>query len=172
MRTLSKTRFKLGCECPPKLFYTGKKQYANLSLSGTFTGGPNSIEYVLPAVLQRSDFLQRKYTQPVYGAEGGIPSLNFSNWRWIEFDDGAVVDPYSRLPRLFQDLDPNDEELLSDSDELRDGASAMTTYARMQFEEMGDAERRALHDALLRYCELDTMAMVMIFESWKDGFGL
>ena len=29
MRVLSKSRFKLGLECPNKLFYTGKKKYAN-----------------------------------------------------------------------------------------------------------------------------------------------
>lgn len=132
------------------------------------TGGSNSIKYVLPAVLQRSDFLQQKYSLPIYGVEGGIPSLNFSDWRWIELENGFVVDPYRRLPRMFQDIDLRDEQLLSEDDELRDGAAAMTAYARMQFEEMGDAERRSLHDALLRYCELDTMAMVMIYEAWRE----
>ena len=29
MRVLSKSRYKLGLECPNKLFYTGKKEYAN-----------------------------------------------------------------------------------------------------------------------------------------------
>ena len=29
MRVLSKSRFKLGLECPNKLYYTGKKDYAN-----------------------------------------------------------------------------------------------------------------------------------------------
>lgn len=29
MRVLSKSRFKLGLECPNKLFYTGKKEYVN-----------------------------------------------------------------------------------------------------------------------------------------------
>ena len=29
MRVLTKTRFKLGLECPNKLFFTGKKSYAN-----------------------------------------------------------------------------------------------------------------------------------------------
>ncbi len=29
MRVLSKSRFKLGLECPNKLFYTSKKDYAN-----------------------------------------------------------------------------------------------------------------------------------------------
>ena len=29
MKVLTKSRFKLGLECPNKLFYTGKKEYAN-----------------------------------------------------------------------------------------------------------------------------------------------
>jgi hypothetical protein len=118
--------------------------------------------------LQRSEYLQQKYAEPIYGAEQGIPSHNFKDWSWIVREGGIVRDPYRLLPRLFHDINPADEELLSESDELKDGAAAMTAYARMQFEEMGEAERRHLHDALLRYCELDTMAMVMIYEGWKD----
>jgi len=133
-----------------------------------YTGGSNSIKYVLPAILQRSEYLQRKYGEPNYGAEGGIPGFNFQNRAWIVWKNGIVQDPCRLLPRLFQDIDPTDEELLSESDELKDGGATMTAYARMQFEEMGDAERRHLHDALLRYCELDTMAMVMIYEKWRE----
>ena len=53
----------------------------------------------------------------------------------------------------------------------KDGAAAMTSYARMQFTEMSELERDALTRALLRYCELDTMAMVMIMEAWLDWCG-
>ena len=35
-RYLTKSRFKLACECPTKLFYTGKKEYANQSLDDSF----------------------------------------------------------------------------------------------------------------------------------------
>ena len=49
---------------------------------------------------------------------------------------------------------------------LADGAAAMIAYARMQFSEMGEAERRAIRQALLKYCELDTLAMVMLWEYW------
>jgi hypothetical protein len=36
MRLLSKSRFKLGLECPNKLFYTKKKEYANQKLEDSF----------------------------------------------------------------------------------------------------------------------------------------
>jgi hypothetical protein len=46
------------------------------------TKGGNSIKKVLPAVLKTSNFLRDKYSQPVYGAEGGVSSLNFKNHVW------------------------------------------------------------------------------------------
>ena len=39
-------------------------------------------------------------------------------------------------------------------------------YAKMQFEHMSDYERSELQAGLLKYCELDTLAMVMIYEAW------
>ena len=43
----------------------------------------------------------------------------------------------------------------------------MIAYARMQFSEMAESERRAIQQALLKYCELDTLAMVMLWEYWN-----
>ncbi|MBR9977889.1 MAG: DUF2779 domain-containing protein, partial [Bacteroidetes bacterium] len=131
-----------------------------------FCNGSNSIKYVLPAVLNESTYLREKYAHPVYGAEEGIRSLNFRDWQWIHTVDGKVVDPYLLLPRLFEDIPEHDARLMTENPELRDGGAAMTAYARMQFEEMSDYERAALRSALLKYCELDTLAMVMICEYW------
>jgi hypothetical protein len=86
-------------------------------------------------------------------------------------EHGKVVDPYKQLPKMFRDVSDHDFERLSEEDELKDGGAAMTAYARMQFEEMDPAERQELEAALLRYCELDTLAMVMIYEAWKDLVG-
>ncbi len=132
------------------------------------TNGSNSIKHVLPAILNRSTFLQKKYSQPLYGAEGGIKSLNFKNWQWVRVENGQVNDPYTLLPKLFQDASDKDIKILSSDDELREGGAALTAYARMQFEEMSDYEREEIQRALLKYCELDTLAMVMIYEGWKD----
>lgn len=131
-------------------------------------GGSNSIKSVLPAILNSSKYLQEKYSKPIYGAHGGITSLNYKDWKWIEFEDGNVIDPYRLLPRLFEDIPDRTMELLSDNDELKDGGAALTAYARLQFEEMSDYERTELIKALLKYCELDTMAMVMIYEGWRE----
>jgi hypothetical protein len=47
----------------------------------------------------------------------------------------------------------------------------MMAWAAMQFSDMGEGERKRIAEALLKYCELDTLAMVMIYEGWKDMTG-
>ena len=51
-------------------------------------------------------------------------------------------------------------------DRLADGGAAMTAYAMMQFTEMSDVERNRIIEGLLKYCELDTMAMVFLWEGF------
>ena len=132
------------------------------------TKGSNSIKYVLPAMLNGLDYLQQKYSKPVYGAKGGIPSLNFRDWQWIKMKDGMVVDPYERLPKMFQDVSEKNKSLLTEDEHLRDGGAALMAYGRMQFSEISEYEKKELVQALLKYCELDTLAMVMIFEGWRE----
>ncbi len=43
-------------------------------------------------------------------------------------------------------------------------------YACMQFMDMSDTERKSIIQGLLKYCELDTLAMVMIWEHWKSCY--
>ena len=130
--------------------------------------GSNSIKKVLPAILNSSQFLQRKYLEPIYGASSGIKSSNYIDWKWIKYENTRVIDPYKLLPKMFQDITDKDFSLLSDDDELRDGGAALTAYARLQFEEMSQYERSEISKALLKYCELDTFAMVMLYEGWQD----
>ncbi|MDP8268589.1 MAG: DUF2779 domain-containing protein [Candidatus Tenebribacter davisii] len=129
------------------------------------TNGSISLKYVLPAVLNSSQYLQQKYNKPVYGAENGIKSLNFKDKTWIIPDiNGHIPSPYEQLPGLFEGA--SDEELaqfLSDRN-LSDGGAAMMAYAHMQFTEISDYELNMLREGLLRYCELDTFAMVLIWE--------
>ena len=134
------------------------------------TKGSNSIKKVLPAVTQSSDYLKRLYSQPIYGATGGIKSLNFVDQVWWLEADGAVVDPYRLLPPVFTDLPREVVDALEANDDLEiaQGGAATTAYARMQFEDVAPQERRSIEAALLRYCELDTLAMVMVYEAWRD----
>jgi hypothetical protein len=129
-----------------------------------------SIKKVLPAVMQSSDYLKQRYSMPLYGAQGGIPSLNFSNQIWWQESNGTPVDPYKLLPPVFTDLAPELLQSLESDDELEiaQGGAATTAYARLQFEDLSLAERQNIEAALLRYCELDTLAMVMIYEAWRE----
>jgi len=133
------------------------------------THGSNSIKIVLPAILNSSSYLQEKYSKPIYGAPGGIRSLNYSSWTWVQYDeDGRVVDPYYLLPPVFDRETDASVEFLTEDNELREGGAAMIAYCRMQFSEMSDYERGMLESALLKYCELDTFAMILIYEAWRE----
>ena len=132
-------------------------------------GGSNSIKVVLPASLNASEFLQKKYVQPIYGDPDIIPSLNFGKMSWIQYDlNKKVINPYNLLPPL--DKEYNDDELSSlfTDLEIKEGGAAMMAYARMQFTEMNEEEAKRIQQALLRYCELDTFAMVLIWEYWAN----
>lgn len=131
------------------------------------TNGSNSIKYVLPAILNASNYLKDRYSKPIYGTE--IPSYNFPEGQiWVKLDGGQVISPYKQLKKMFADISDRDFEILSEDDEIREGGAAMAAYARLQFEDMHPTERNEIHKALLRYCELDTLAMVMIYEAWRE----
>lgn len=138
-----------------------------------YTKGSNSIKKVLPAVLNGSSFLKNKYSAAIYGSDSAITSKNYKNWAWIELDEsGQVVDPYKRLPPIFNDLDLATMDSLVSDGSIADGGAAMTAYSRMQFSEMSAQEADAVSSALLKYCELDTFAMVLIYEYWKHEIDL
>ncbi len=128
------------------------------------TGGSNSIKDVLPAIICSSQFLQQKYSKQI--AEHGVSSLNLSTEHvWLTQQDGIWNNPYKSLPSIFegwteQELQAN----LSEMDSLADGGAALTAYGRLQYTDMTHEERQALISALYRYCELDTLAMVMLVE--------
>ncbi|MGM8212220.1 DUF2779 domain-containing protein [Virgibacillus sp. W0430] len=130
--------------------------------------GSNSIKVVLPAVLNSSNHLQEKYSKPIYGADDGIKSLNFKNETWIEFDNGKVADPYKRLPKLFEGISDADLELINIHAELNNGSAASVAYERLQMEDSPYQIREEIEKGLLKYCELDTLAMVLIYEAWMD----
>jgi hypothetical protein len=135
------------------------------------TKGSNSIKKVLPAVLSHSQFLKAIYSQPVYGDPGGIRSLNYQKhtW-WVQNASGKVIDPYDFLKEKAKDLlgDEAEDELDAEEVGIAEGGAAAKAYARLQFEDLDDSRRRLIKEALLRYCELDSFAMVMIVQAWKE----
>ena len=137
------------------------------------TKGRTSIKKVLPAVLRTSQFLKEKYQKPIYGASvltlGAIQSLNLRDFTWWQLDGGMVADPYSKLKTIIDDMLGEEGGGILDAEELEivEGGAAAMAFGRLQFENLGDQDRKQIKNALLRYCELDTLAMVMIVEAWK-----
>jgi hypothetical protein len=132
--------------------------------------GSNSLKDVLPAVLNSSEYLQEKYSRPIYGKNSIIKSLNYDDgWVWIKKDtSGNIVNPYELLPPLFEGIGDDEIEGFLMRSDIQEGSAAMTAYSKMQFTKMSDLERDAIARGLLKYCELDTLAMVMLFEYWKN----
>ena len=135
------------------------------------TKGSSSIKKVLPALMATAPYLRDYYSQPIYGSEAGIPSKNYKNFKWWQPNsDGIPNDPYSLLIKYGEDL--LGEKLLhgEDPDDLviAEGGAATTAYARLQFETLNPDTRAKINEALLRYCELDTLAMVMIVQGWRS----
>lgn len=134
------------------------------------TNGSNSLKYVLPAILNTSKFLQTKYSQPL--SEINVSSKNFSSDQiWLNIENGQVVNPYHQLPKLFENWDDEKiEETLSDMESIADGGAALTAYSKLQFTDMSNDERAELRSSLLKYCELDTLAMVMLYEHFRYDY--
>jgi hypothetical protein len=137
-------------------------------------GNSNSIKYVLPAALMESVYLRKKYSQPVYGTPQ-IPSLNFKDKVWIKMTEGVPsANPYEELPPLFssEDLKRMEDFLSEEGEDVKNGGAAMMAYCKSQFTQMSEDERNLIRNALLKYCELDTLAMVMLVEYWLSHIKL
>lgn len=140
--------------------------------------GSNSIKQVLPAVLKSSPFLQKKYgSGKVYGSVA-MPSLNIKpedakDWI-VRNADGEIENPYKHLDEISKFLGVTSEELADfdggDEDsgdyKIANGGAALAAYTKLQFTK--GKMTSALRTALLRYCELDTLSMVFIWEYFYD----
>ena len=101
-----------------------------------------------------------------------MPSANLNGPKvWIEYgEDGLVQSPYKLLPPIsaYLGIDAGLEDFeLNVTESVANGGAALAAYAKMQFSD--DAMSEALTKALLTYCELDTLAMVFIWEYfWSE----
>jgi len=126
-------------------------------------GGSNSLKKILPSILQTSSLLKKKYSNPIYGT-AAMPSRNFKAMTWIQ----GKADPYELLPSVSADIPLDVERVFGENDKINQGGAAMTAYAKVQFTQCSGAEVAGVEKALLKYCELDTLAMVMLWEEWQD----
>ena len=133
-----------------------------------YTKGSNSIKAVLPASLNSSVFLKNKYVNSL--DQINVSSKNFNgNHVWLSMKNDELVNPYKMLPPLYEGWE-NDEKYktISEIENIADGGEALNAYAKLQYEDMTEKERSEITSGLLKYCELDTLAMVMIYEHLKE----
>lgn len=132
------------------------------------TRGSNSIKAVLPAVLGSSELLQSKYSQKI--GQLSLTSKNFpEDHIWLNVDKEEVISPYNNLPPIFEDWSEEAiENSLSEIESINDGGAALAAYGKLQYTDMEQQEIDEIQKALLKYCELDTLAMVMIYEHFTE----
>lgn len=130
--------------------------------------GSNSLKDILPAAIKSFPLLQEKYSKSIYGKGLEIPSLNFNNKIWVTEDH--QFDPYKTLDPVFPGYSAEDlDRLVQDTEVIADGGSAMMAYNMLQYSEIPLEQREKIKEALYKYCELDTMAMVMLYEGLKSS---
>ena len=140
-----------------------KKYYYN-----PHTKGSNSIKQVLPSVLKSSEFIQNKYSKSIEAI--GVSSKNFKSKQvWLQKQNGEVINPYDLLPPLYENMTQDQiNDTLSELENINDGGAALTAYGKIQYTDMTKQEREEISKSLKRYCELDTLAMVMIYEHLRS----
>jgi hypothetical protein len=132
------------------------------------TKGSNSIKKILPSMIQHSSYLQQKYGQKnFYGKYLSIKSLNFEDQIWLVKEGELYKNPYDLLSNpLEMNMSVIDAlEEVSESLEIKNGGMAMIAYSKVQNDNLSKKKQDAYRDALLKYCELDTLAMVMVFQA-------
>jgi len=108
--------------------------------------GKTSIKRTLDAVWQEAEWLRDTWSE------------------YMVEKDGEILGPYAGLPPVVV----GDTEV-----DVADGTGAIRAYEAMLYGEERDnpAVKEKWKEALLRYCKLDTAAMVMIWEYWKRRAG-
>ena len=129
-----------------------------------YSNGKVGLKFVLPSIINDVPYLKEKYGKKgIYGKNLQIKSLNFEDHQWI--DPAFKNDPYKTLPTIFEGYDRDElDEYFEDMDGIADGGAALSAYAYLQYTHIPEDIRLKLKEALLRYCELDTMAMCFLVE--------
>lgn len=118
---------------------------------------------------------EREYLHPAMRGRTSLKRVLDAIWRddaalreeWPQYvgRTGEVRDPYETLPP---------QVIGTVEHVVREGTGAVRAYHAMLYgEQKHDAEaQRAWRRLLLQYCELDTLAMVMVWRHWRRSAGL
>lgn len=111
--------------------------------------GQTSIKKVLPAIWTHHTYL---HSVPLFASFAkDVPIVGKQ----------GIIDPYDQLKYQFEPVDGEYDDVVSE------GTAAMRAYSRIRFDEtLSDDGRQRIREELLKYCELDTLAMVIIAHHW------
>jgi len=105
--------------------------------------GSTSLKYVFPAIWESR------------------PELHDVSYfrKYFQEQDGEVLNPYDVLDEI---------EIAGSSEAIREGTGAMRAYQEMMYgvSSKDEEKREKWKQLLLQYCELDTLAMVVVWEGW------
>lgn len=123
-----------------------KRYYYNRNMADSL-----SIKDVVQSVLTVSDALKAGYQKPCRGS-------NFERMQWWQWDEKKeeAKNPYQLLRSLQSGV------------KVGRGTEAMVTFGKILSDSLRDEHKKQALKALLKYCELDTLAMVMIVQHWQS----
>lgn len=108
-------------------------------------GGSNSIKQVLPAILASVSEVQDEW-------KDGYSGTNLHNQCVISLNiDGSAVSPYDMLPKF-------------PGVELHKGDQALELYGEVMLAKCSPERLAAIKQAMLAYCEMDTLAEVLVLQ--------
>lgn len=121
-----------------------KNYYYNKYMEGSL-----SVKDVLAAVMSISDELRVRFSEPYTGS-------NFRNHVWWQRKNGVIQNPYDMLVQV-------------EGSSVGQGAEAMVAYRKLRTGVEQPENVESPLQGLLHYCELDTLAMVMIYLHWQEA---
>jgi hypothetical protein len=127
-------------------------------------------------IVDLHDWARRDYYHPGMRGKTGIKVVLDALWKsdavmreqfvaWTGLPADASRDPYASLPPV---------EISGVLQDVHEGTGAMRAYQEMMYgADKNDPEKKEMWAGLLqRYCELDTLSMVLILEHWRRSVGI
>lgn len=148
------------------------EKLANKYYFHPYTNGRTSIKPTLPAAINAAQ-------SPII--KDWLETFTYSINLYKE-ENETIINPYNLLPALpipaigdetTESDDDNTAVAGSDDYYIKEGGAAMRAYQDMMygFAKNDAAKKKIIEDGLKKYCQLDTLAMVIIWHHWKTHFG-
>ena len=117
--------------------------------------GSNSIKQVMPAILKSGE----AYFREKYGENDMDPYHNLPSLAWFAEKVAKESDAFP--------ADFNDSDIWNDEKQINCGGISKLDYVMLQAGRYNKLHTEAFRKASLKYCELDTLSMVRIWEYFK-----